>query len=97
MDFSQGYFTIVDHMVDFFRQQGLLDSEAPYEADRKNVEGFVKNHIRKWMDHPRRRDFIILDNERYKLNLAGWREILQIATIRVDGKKVFLRKIRGKD
>jgi hypothetical protein len=84
-------------MVDFFRQQGLLDSEVPYEADRKNVEHFVKNHVRKWKDQPRRQAFIVLENERYKLNLGGWHELLQIATVKLDGRKVSLRKIWGKD
>ena len=97
MDFQQGFFTIVDHLVDFCRQQGLLDGEAAYEADRKNVEAFVRNHVRKWKDQPGRQAFIVLENERYKLNLGGWQELLQIAAVKVDGRRVLLRKIRGKD
>ncbi|KAJ3038945.1 hypothetical protein HDV00_012775 [Rhizophlyctis rosea] len=71
VNFSQGYFGVAEHLIDFLVQKGRLE-RGTYQPNRGKLREFLRSHISKWSSHPIRKDYVTKDGNRYKLNLAGW-------------------------
>jgi len=93
INFEDGYLPLQVYLVPYLLHIGHPEVNGECTLD---INTWVGTHMKKWFDHPTRKDYVIQGFDRkYRLNKQGWEELLRLAEVIVINGVVKLKKRKG--